>query len=95
MRPTAVSQVVEQSSGIAAVILIVVLLPRGIAHAAAGASIGTAAGAFCGLFYLIIMWRQKAVFWPYEKTKSADQETALQIVRNIFALPFRSPLAVW
>jgi stage V sporulation protein B len=89
MRPTAVSQVVEQIFRvIAAVILIVVLLPRGIAHAAAGASIGTAAGAFCGLFYLIIMWwRQKGSFLAImRKQKSADQETALQIVRNIFAL---------
>jgi stage V sporulation protein B len=53
MRPTAWSQMLEQSVRVAVMFpLAVWLLPRGLAEAAAGATLGAPAGAAAGLMYL-------------------------------------------
>ena len=64
MMPTALSQIAEQIGRVViALLLVVILLPRGLEYAAAGASFGAAAGAFCGLVLLMFIWlRQKRSF---------------------------------
>lgn len=54
MTPTAVSQIVEQFVRVVTMVSFAyILLPRGIAYSAAGASFGAAPGAFCGLLVLL------------------------------------------
>jgi stage V sporulation protein B len=64
MMPTALSQIAEQLGRVfVALLLVVVLLPRGLEHAAAGASFGAAAGALAGLLILLFIWgRQRPCF---------------------------------
>ena len=61
MRPTAYSQVFEQTARVAVVLLLVFLLiPRGLEFAAAGATFGAVAGAFVSLaFLLLLFWRRR------------------------------------
>ncbi len=54
MLPSALSQLIEQVIRVATLlILAVLLLPRGVEHAATGAAFGAAAGGLAGLFWLI------------------------------------------
>lgn len=54
MTPYAVSQVIEQSARVVAIIaLVVALMPRGVEWAAAGASFGAAVGGGASLLYLL------------------------------------------
>ncbi|MBS4023900.1 MAG: polysaccharide biosynthesis protein [Dethiobacter sp.] len=64
MMPTALSQIAEQFGRVfVALLLVVVLLPRGLEQAAAGASFGAAAGALAGLLVLLLIWgKQKPSF---------------------------------
>jgi stage V sporulation protein B len=60
MMPTAVSQIIEQLARVAvALLLVVLLLPYGLAQAAAGASFGAVAGAFFGLACLMLIWQKR------------------------------------
>ena len=60
MLPTALSQVFEQVGRVLiALLLVVILMPRGLEHAAAGASFGAVAGALAGLLVLILIWRRQ------------------------------------
>ena len=60
MMPTAVSQVVEQFFRVASGLsLAVLLLPRGIPFAAAGASFGAAAGGFFGLVVILFIYLRR------------------------------------
>ena len=89
MMPTALSQIVEQIGRVAiALFLVVILLPRGLEFAAAGASFGAAAGALCGLILLMLIWlRQKRSFLYHVEVQSiADEQTFSRIVYRIFAL---------
>jgi len=69
MIPTALSQTAETAVRIAAVLLLArLLLPRGVAAAAAGAMAGVTAGECCGLLVVLaIYWRSRAL----RKTPSA------------------------
>ncbi len=64
MLPTALSQITEQVGRvITALLLVVVLAPRGLEYAAAGASFGAVAGAFAGLLVLLVFWgKQRTAF---------------------------------
>ena len=60
MRPTAVSQVVEQIFRVAAGLsLTVLLLDRGLPIAAAGASFGAAAGGIAGFICILLVYRKE------------------------------------
>ena len=55
VRPTAISQIVEQVGRVVAGVLFAYLLfPKGIEFAAGGAALGTLVGAIMGCIYLII-----------------------------------------
>ncbi|MCR3921433.1 MAG: polysaccharide biosynthesis protein [Firmicutes bacterium] len=89
MLPTAISQIAEQLGRvIIALVLVMVLLPQGLEFAAAGASFGAAAGAFCGLVVLVVTWwRQKKAFM-HNLTRQGrrDVQTFPRIMYRIFAL---------
>ena len=61
MTPTACSEITEQLVRVATMIIFsYLLLPYGLTYAAAGASMGAGAGAFCGLLVLLgFYWRLK------------------------------------
>lgn len=60
MRPTAVSQVIEQIFRVAAGLsLTVILLDRGLPIAAAGASFGAAAGGIAGFICILLVYRKE------------------------------------
>lgn len=62
MGPTAVSQIIEQSVRVITMLLLAVLLvPKGVEFAAAGATFGAVTGALAGLFYLWAVCRRKRV----------------------------------
>ena len=55
MTPTAASEIVEQLTRVVTMIFFAnMLMPRGLAYAAGGASMGAGVGAFCGL--LVLCW---------------------------------------
>lgn len=57
MKPTAVSQVVEQTVRIGTMLLLAwLLLPRGIEYSAAGATFGAVTGAVAGMLYLMFVY---------------------------------------
>lgn len=64
MTPTAISQILEQMARVIVGIgLVILLLPKGIAYAAGGATLGAAAGGVFGGTYLIVKYiKQKKVF---------------------------------
>jgi len=70
MRPTAVSQIIEQIGRVSfGVGLAVMLFPKGIEYAAGGAALGTVIGAIFGTLYLIIKYariRREIIFGKYK-----------------------------
>jgi stage V sporulation protein B len=57
VRPTAISQIIEQVGRVVAGVLFAYLLfPKGIEYAAGGAALGTLVGAFMGSVYLILTY---------------------------------------
>lgn len=89
MFPTAASQVVEQVGRLlVALALAVLLLPRGLEYAAAGAAFGTVAGGALGLLLLLPLYylrRPDFMKKIRDQQKSAPQ-TAGRIIRQIFGL---------
>ena len=90
MMPTAVSQVAEQFfrvvSGLA---LAVLLLPRGIEYAAAGASFGAVAGGLSGLLViLVIYFRRRSSVLDAVRSTPADnlREDARSIIKKIVVI---------
>ncbi|EEG76626.1 putative polysaccharide biosynthesis protein [Dethiobacter alkaliphilus] len=89
MMPTAISQIAEQLGRVViALLLVLFLLPMGLEYAAAGASFGAAAGAFCGLLILVVVWlRQKKQFMHrLKRQRVKDDENIRAIIYRIFAL---------
>ncbi|MGI6096770.1 MAG: putative polysaccharide biosynthesis protein [Dethiobacteria bacterium] len=92
MTPTALSQICEQLGRVIfAIILVVILLPRGLEFAAAGATFGAAAGAFFGLLVLIYLYlRHRGKFHIAMRRQSGYQpESSLRLLQQIvlFSVP--------
>jgi stage V sporulation protein B len=87
MLPTAISKVIEQFVRVMTVfILAVMLMPRGIEYAAAGATFGAVTGAAAGIMILLIMF-----FWLKNKTgahenREVDMDSSLKIATRITQL---------
>ena len=90
MLPTAVSQIMEQVARVAvALLLVVLLLPRGLEQAAAGASFGAVAGAFFGLACLVLIWQKRRgeFLKHYEQSKAKnDKVTTLEVMKKVITL---------
>ncbi len=70
MNSTAVSQVIEQVGRVLfGVLFAYLLLPRGIAYAAAGAAFGTVAGGVLGSIYLVLKYFKVAKRFPTQREK--------------------------
>lgn len=89
MIPTAFSQIAEQLGRVViGLVLVVLLLPRGLAYAAAGASFGAAAGALCGLCVLVVTWWQqrKGYLRHMQRQTAVDHQSFASIIKKIFSL---------
>jgi stage V sporulation protein B len=89
MMPTALSQIAEQLGRVfVALLLVVILLPRGLEYAAAGASFGAAAGALAGLLILLVIWsRQRPAFLEgLRRQRNSEKAPFSAIVYQIFTL---------
>ncbi|NLY83716.1 MAG: polysaccharide biosynthesis protein [Acholeplasmataceae bacterium] len=90
MTPTAASEIVEQLTRVVTMIFFASLfLPRGLAYAAGGASMGAGVGAFCGL--LVLCWfyvRLKKQFKAEieRQVVAVSQETAWQVIKRLVRL---------
>lgn len=70
MNSTAVSQVIEQIGRVIfGVVFVYLLLPKGIAYAAAGAAFGTVAGGVLGSIYLVLKYLSVSKRVPIKKEK--------------------------
>lgn len=92
MIPTAVSQLLEQASRVAAILALVALLaPLGLAWQAAGATFGAVVGALVGMVFLIAVdarWRR-----PADWASSAPAEPTGRILRSLLVLALPVALA--
>lgn len=89
MKPTAVSQVVEQLFRVAAgLTLAFVLLNYGRKYAAAGASFGATAGAVAGLIAIvaIYLFKRKYLRADIERTSHVNKEKGTTILTKIFII---------
>lgn len=89
MKPTAVSQVVEQLGRIGVIVFLVyLLLPRGLEFAAAGAAFGAVAGAVFALAVLLaIYFRSRKGFEQQQEQQLIRREfSTRQVLYRIFAL---------
>ncbi len=79
MIPTGASQIIEQFSRVfVAFFLAVILLPRGLEYAAAGATFGAVAGAVFGLLFLLIMYfKQKQKFTQQINSQRVKKHIAI------------------
>src|SRR5690554_476760 len=91
MKPTAVSQVIEQLLRMITMIALVYLLvPYGKAFAAAGATFGAVTGSIAGLFTLLyIYYRRRNEIWKYVSEGSSKSSSNREIVKQIavFGIP--------
>lgn len=89
MEPTAVSQLVEQAVRVAiGLSLAVILVPKGIEYAAAGATIGTSIGPIAGVVMLVIIYyiRRRKLHQEIEKNQAAEKESAGKILGTLAAI---------
>ncbi len=91
MKPTAVSQIVEQFFRvIVGLTLAIVLVNQSLQLAAAGASFGATAGAIAGIFAMMAIYYRKknSLTGSIAKTKikSKNRESGLQILLKIFTI---------
>ena len=89
MTPTACSEITEQVVRVGTMIVFsALLLPYGLTYAAAGASIGAGAGAFCGLLVLMGFYlKLKKKFSPKGVDRTPKtQESAGYIMKRLIAL---------
>ncbi|HHX74532.1 MAG TPA: polysaccharide biosynthesis protein [Firmicutes bacterium] len=88
MLPTALSQITEQLGRVVfALVLVLLFLPSGLTHAAAGASSGAAVGAFLGLAVLLVAWWRQKKFFLAEIGRQVlpDRQSAAGIVVRILS----------
>lgn len=89
MEPTAVSQLVEQAVRVAiGLSLAVILVPKGIEYAAAGATIGTSIGPIAGVIILVIIYyiRKHRLHREIQKNQAAEKESAGKILGTLAAI---------
>lgn len=89
MEPTAVSQLIEQAVRVAVGLsLAVMLLPKGIIYAAAGATIGTSIGPIAGVIILMIIYYKKRekLHEEIRKTQHQEKESAGKIIGTLAAI---------
>lgn len=91
MTPTACSEITEQLVRVVTMIAFSALfMPFGLTYAAAGASMGAGAGAFCGLLVLLGFYRKlRHKFYPKDKmveTVPRPQERAGKIIKRLIGL---------
>lgn len=89
MKPTAVSQVVEQAFRVAVgLFLAYSLVSKGLQHAAAGASFGAAAGAIAGSAAIIGIYllKRKHIHNQIRESRHSDKDSAGRILYKIFII---------
>ena len=89
MEPTAVSQLIEQAVRVAVGLgLAIVLIPRGLEMAAAGASFGTSIGPIAGTVTLIVLYyiRKKKKSGEYDQDTVHTRESAAKIVMKLASI---------
>ncbi|MGL5206348.1 MAG: putative polysaccharide biosynthesis protein [Acidaminococcaceae bacterium] len=90
MTPTAASEIVEQLTRVVTMIFFAnMFMPRGLAYAAGGASMGAGVGAFCGL--LVLCWfyaRLKKQFYNEINNQKAAfaKESAWDVIKRLVKL---------
>lgn len=90
MTPTAASEIVEQLMRVVTMIVFAnMFMPRGLAYAAGGASMGAGVGAFCAL--LVLMWfygrlKQKLKADLQQQNPLATRESARAIISRLLRL---------
>jgi stage V sporulation protein B len=94
MKPTAITQVLEQLARVVAgLALATLLLPRGIEYAAVGASLGVIIGEVIGFAAIVIIHLQRRAHFP-TGISSIPHEPLLRSLSRIFnlAVPVLSPV---
>ncbi len=89
MKPTAVSQVVEQIFRVAIGLgLAVILLPKGVEFAAAGASFGATAGGIFGFIGIafVFLKSKKVIFSEFEISNESDIASTKEILKEILVI---------
>ena len=89
MEPTALSQLAEQAVRVAiGLSLAIVLLPKGLELAAAGATIGTSIGPIIGVLVLFIIYQRKkhSIKENIRKDEKAERESAKKILSTLAAI---------
>lgn len=99
MKPTAISQIVEQFMRVAiGFSLVFIFRPQGLEKAAAGASFGATAGAIAGtlLLVLIYMSRKSKINEEINRQKNPTQESSTSILKriSIIAIPITIGAAI-
>ena len=89
MKPTAVSQVVEQVFRVALGLgLAIILLPRGVEFAAAGASFGATAGGIFGFIGIAFVYlrNKKTIFSEFEGSTEGHVSSTRKILKEILII---------
>jgi len=95
MRPTAVSQIVEQIVRVMTMFLLAYwFLPWGVEYAAAGATFGAVTGALAGLAYLYVVYiRTLPAYYQLPDGGSSAKEKASQVLNRVLYLSIPISLA--
>jgi len=89
MEPTAVSQLIEQAVRVAVGLgLAIILVPKGIEMAAAGASFGTSIGPIAGTLTLIVLYymRRKKMALEFDNDTLHTRESAARILTKLASI---------
>lgn len=85
MGPTATSQLIEQAVRVAiGLALAIILVPKGLEYAAAGATVGTSIGPIAGVLVLIVIYLYRKRNLPLEnETRNTEKESARSILKTL------------
>lgn len=87
MTPTAISQLLEQSIRvIIGLSLAVMLLPKGLEIAAAGATIGTSIGPIFGLLILFVIYKKYFKGSGIARTEGEEEENSFSILKKLVGI---------
>ncbi|WP_330586904.1 polysaccharide biosynthesis protein [Aminipila terrae] len=88
MAPTATSQLMEQAVRVTiGLALAIMLVPKGIEYAAAGATVGTSIGPIAGVLVLLIIYLYKKSKLPLKnETQDTTKESAGSILKTLAAI---------